>query len=94
MWWQWILFVGVGIVIGAIAASIASDDSRGCLIDMFIGIAGAVVGGALFSMFIKGTFALVGIFGAIIVGVLFLLALKLYFHYRQWKRSRRATYRH
>ncbi|MCM1517903.1 MAG: hypothetical protein NC117_04605 [Pseudoflavonifractor sp.] len=93
MWWQWIIYVGVGIVIGAIAASIASDDSRGCLMDIVIGVAGAVVGGALFSLLIKGAFAMIGIFGAIIVGVLFLLALKLYFHYRQWKRSRRITYR-
>lgn len=91
MWWQWLLFVGIGIAIGVIGAKIAGDDSHGCLFDMLIGILGAVIGGALFWLLIKGTFALVGLIGAVIFGIAFVLCLKLYVHFRRWRRGRHGA---
>jgi uncharacterized membrane protein YeaQ/YmgE (transglycosylase-associated protein family) len=71
----WII---LGLIAGFIASKVVSGEGQGCLVDIALGIVGALVGGALFS-FIGGRevmrFDLYSIFvatiGAIIVLVVY-----------------------
>lgn len=46
---QWIMMIGVGALAGTLAARIMKGDSFGLIINALLGIAGAIVGGALFN---------------------------------------------
>jgi uncharacterized membrane protein YeaQ/YmgE (transglycosylase-associated protein family) len=54
----------VGLVAGALAGRVVSGRGYGCVVDIVLGIAGAVIGGFLLGSFIHGP---VGLWGSIIV---------------------------
>lgn len=71
----WIFF---GLITGFIASKIVSNEGQGCLLNIALGLVGAVVGGALFSALgdqvflqfdLKSMF--VAIVGAVVVLVLY-----------------------
>jgi len=47
---QWIMMIAVGALAGTLAARIMKGDSFGLIINALLGIAGAIVGGWLFSL--------------------------------------------
>lgn len=63
---SWISWIIVGLIAGAIAARVVAGRGFGCLADIVVGVAGALIGGfllgALFHM--TGT---VGFWGSIVV---------------------------
>ena len=71
----WIFF---GLITGFIASRIVGAQGQGCMIDIALGLVGAVVGGALFSLLGENVFfhfslksMFVAIIGAIIVLLLY-----------------------
>ena len=66
---SWIAWIIVGLIAGAVAARVVADRGFGCLADIVVGIAGALIGGyllgALFN--VEGT---VGFLGSIVVAFL------------------------
>ncbi len=83
MWWYWIVFAWIGFVIGVIAGSITGDSRRVFLIDIFLGIVGALAGGWLFALLIKRHIALAAIAGSIAITIILMLALKQIAHMRR-----------
>src|SRR6266702_8528421 len=77
---SWLSWIIVGLISGAIAARVVAGRGFGCIADIVVGIAGAIIGGyllgAIFNM--SGT---VGFWGSIVVAFLgaavLLAALKL-----------------
>src|SRR5437773_1627086 len=63
---SWLAWIVVGLIAGAIAARVVPGGGFGCLADIVVGVAGAVIGrfllGSLFGM--TGN---VGFFGSIVV---------------------------
>lgn len=73
-WFAWIV---VGLIAGAIAARVVAGRGFGCVADIVVGVAGAIIGGFLLSSLfgVSGSF---GFFGSILVafiGAALLLAL-------------------
>ena len=71
----WIFF---GLIVGFVASRIAGAQGQGCMIDIALGLVGALVGGALFQALGENVFfefslrsMLVAIIGAIIVLVVY-----------------------
>ncbi len=66
---SWIAWIIVGLIAGAVAARVVAGRGFGCLADIVVGIAGALIGGyllgALFN--VEGT---VGFLGSIVVAFL------------------------
>jgi uncharacterized membrane protein YeaQ/YmgE (transglycosylase-associated protein family) len=62
-WLSWIL---VGLISGAIAARVVAGRGFGCVADIVVGIAGALIGGFLIGQ-IFGVNTVVGFWGSIIV---------------------------
>ncbi len=73
----------VGLIVGAIASAL-THSRHGLLGDIFIGLAGSVVGGALFSFLFHvgrgGLFSIRGILAAIVGSVILLLIGKTFSH--------------
>jgi len=63
---SWISWIIVGLIAGAIAARVVAGRGLGCLADIVVGVAGALIGGFLLGAIfhLGGT---VGFFGSIIV---------------------------
>jgi uncharacterized membrane protein YeaQ/YmgE (transglycosylase-associated protein family) len=63
---SWISWIIVGLIAGAIAARVVAGRGFGCLADIVVGVAGALIGGFLLGAIfhLGGT---VGFFGSIIV---------------------------
>lgn len=76
-WFAWIV---VGLIAGAIAARVVAGRGFGCLADIVVGVAGAIIGGFLLSSLFGATGS-VGFFGSIVVAFIgaavLLAALKL-----------------
>lgn len=72
----WIL---IGLVAGAIAARVVAGRGFGCIADIVVGVAGAIIGGFLLSLLgIGGTFGFWGSLVVAFIGAAVLLAaLKL-----------------
>jgi uncharacterized membrane protein YeaQ/YmgE (transglycosylase-associated protein family) len=62
-WLSWIL---VGLISGAIAARVVAGRGFGCVADIVVGIAGALLGGYLIGL-IFGVNTVVGFWGSIVV---------------------------
>ena len=66
---SWLAWIIVGLIAGAVAARVVTGRGFGCLADIVVGIAGALIGGyllgALFN--VEGT---VGFIGSIVVAFL------------------------
>jgi uncharacterized membrane protein YeaQ/YmgE (transglycosylase-associated protein family) len=63
---SWISWIIVGLIAGAIAARVVAGRGFGCLADIVVGVAGALIGGFLLGAIfhVSGT---VGFWGSIIV---------------------------
>ena len=77
---SWLAWIVVGLTAGAIAARVVAGRGFGCLADIVVGVAGAIIGGFVLSTFF-GVSGNVGFFGSIIVAfvgaAVLLAALKL-----------------
>ena len=77
---SWLSWIIVGLIAGAVAARVVAGRGFGCIADIIVGIAGAVIGGYLLGA-IFGVTGTVGFFGGIVVAfvgaALLLAALKL-----------------
>ena len=74
---SWIAWIVVGLIAGAIAARVIAGRGFGCVADMVVGVAGAVIGGFMLST-LFGANGTVGFFGSIVVafiGATLLLAV-------------------
>src|SRR5919198_2169061 len=63
---SWIAWIIVGLVAGAIAARVVAGRGFGCIADIVVGVAGAIIGGFLLSS-LFGVSGNVGFFGSIVV---------------------------
>jgi len=76
-WFAWIV---VGLIAGAIAARVVAGRGFGCIADIVVGVAGAIIGGFLLSS-LFGASGSVGFFGSVVVAFIgaavLLAALKL-----------------
>src|SRR5213083_3671597 len=71
---SWIAWIIVGLIAGAIAARVVAGRGFGCLADIVVGVAGAIIGGFLLSS-VFGMSGNVGFFGSIIVAFIGAAAL-------------------
>jgi uncharacterized membrane protein YeaQ/YmgE (transglycosylase-associated protein family) len=71
---SWISWIIVGLIAGAIAARVVAGRGFGCLADIIVGVAGALIGGFLLGavFHVTGT---VGFWGSIIVAFIGAAAL-------------------
>jgi uncharacterized membrane protein YeaQ/YmgE (transglycosylase-associated protein family) len=71
---SWLAWIVVGLISGAVAARVVAGRGVGCIADIIVGVAGAIIGGyllgAIFHM--SGT---VGFFGSIVVAFIGAAAL-------------------
>jgi uncharacterized membrane protein YeaQ/YmgE (transglycosylase-associated protein family) len=63
---SWLSWIVVGLIAGAIAARVVAGRGFGCVADIVVGIAGALIGGFLIGQ-IFGVNTVVGFWGSIIV---------------------------
>jgi uncharacterized membrane protein YeaQ/YmgE (transglycosylase-associated protein family) len=63
---SWISWIIVGLIAGAIAARVVAGRGFGCLADIVVGVAGALIGGFLLGAIFHVT-GTVGFWGSIIV---------------------------
>ena len=77
---SWLAWIVVGLIAGAIAARVVAGRGFGCIADIVVGVAGAIIGGFLLSS-LFGMSGNVGFFGSIVVAFIgaaaLLAALKL-----------------
>ena len=78
---SWLAWIVVGLIAGAVAARVVAGRGFGCIADIVVGIAGAIIGGFLLSSLFGAT-GNVGFWGSIIVAfigaVVLLAVLKLF----------------
>jgi uncharacterized membrane protein YeaQ/YmgE (transglycosylase-associated protein family) len=76
---SWLAWIVVGLIAGAIAARVVAGRGFGCLADIVVGVAGAIIGGFVLSLFgVSGTFGFLGSIVVAFLGAAVLLAgLKL-----------------
>lgn len=63
---SWISWILVGLISGAIAARVVAGRGFGCIADIVVGVAGAIIGGFLLST-LFGASGNVGFWGSIVV---------------------------
>ena len=77
---SWIGWIVVGLIAGAIAARVVAGRGFGCIADIVVGVAGAIIGGFLLGAVFHMT-GTVGFWGSIVVAFIgaaaLLAALKL-----------------
>lgn len=77
---NWLLWILVGLIAGAVASRVVAGRGFGCIADILVGVAGAFIGGFLLAT-IFGANTTVGFWGSIVVAfigaALLLAALKL-----------------
>ena len=63
---SWVAWIVVGLIAGAVAARVVAGRGFGCIADIVVGIAGAIIGGYLLGLLfnLNGT---VGFLGSILV---------------------------
>jgi uncharacterized membrane protein YeaQ/YmgE (transglycosylase-associated protein family) len=71
---SWLSWIVVGLIAGAIAARVVAGRGFGCVADIVVGIAGALIGGFLIGQ-IFGVNTVVGFWGSIIVAFIGAAAL-------------------
>jgi uncharacterized membrane protein YeaQ/YmgE (transglycosylase-associated protein family) len=71
---SWIAWIIVGLLAGAIAARVVAGRGFGCIADIVVGVAGAIIGGFLLSS-LFGVSGNVGFFGSIVVAFIGAAAL-------------------
>ncbi len=65
---NWLTWIVIGLVAGAVAGRIVRGRGLGCITDTVVGIIGAFVGGFLLSLFVPGT--VYRFWGSLLVAVL------------------------
>ena len=77
---SWLSWIVVGLIAGAIAARVVAGRGFGCIADIVVGVAGAIIGGFLLSA-LFGASGTVGFWGSLVVAFIgaavLLAALKL-----------------
>ncbi len=77
---SWLAWIVVGLIAGAIAARVVAGRGFGCIADIVVGVAGAIIGGFLLSSLFGAT-GTVGFWGSLVVAFIgaavLLAALKL-----------------
>ena len=77
---SWVSWIVVGLISGAVAARVVAGRGFGCIADIVVGVAGALIGGYLLGAIFHMT-GTVGFFGSIVVAFIgaavLLAALKL-----------------
>jgi uncharacterized membrane protein YeaQ/YmgE (transglycosylase-associated protein family) len=77
---SWLAWIVVGLIAGAIASRVVAGRGFGCLADIVVGVAGAIIGGFLLSA-LFGANGTVGFWGSLVVAfigaVVLLAGLKL-----------------
>ena len=63
---SWLAWIVVGLIAGAIAARVVAGRGFGCIADIVVGVAGAIIGGFLLSA-VFGASGTVGFWGSIVV---------------------------
>jgi uncharacterized membrane protein YeaQ/YmgE (transglycosylase-associated protein family) len=63
---SWISWIVVGLIAGAIAARVVAGRGFGCVADIVVGVAGAIIGGFLLGA-VFGVSGTVGFWGSIVV---------------------------
>src|SRR5438477_11607076 len=63
---SWLSWIIVGLIAGAVAARVVAGRGFGCIADIIVGIAGAIIGGHLLGALFNVT-GTVGFFGGIVV---------------------------
>jgi len=76
---SWLSWIIVGLIAGFIAARVVAGRGFGCIADIVVGVAGAIIGGFVLSLFgVSGTFGFWGSIVVAFIGAAVLLAgLKL-----------------
>ncbi len=65
----------VGLIAGALAGRVMSGHGYGCLPDIVVGLAGAFIGGLIFSLFTSETFGFIGSIIVAFIGASVLIAV-------------------
>ena len=77
---SWLAWIVIGLIAGAVASRVVAGRGFGCLADILVGVAGAVIGGFLLSV-LFGASGTVGFWGSLVVAFIgaaaLLAALKL-----------------
>jgi uncharacterized membrane protein YeaQ/YmgE (transglycosylase-associated protein family) len=71
---SWVAWIVIGLVAGAIASRVVAGRGFGCLADIVVGVAGALIGGFLLST-LFGASGTVGFWGSLIVAFIGAAAL-------------------
>jgi uncharacterized membrane protein YeaQ/YmgE (transglycosylase-associated protein family) len=77
---HFLMFIMVGLIAGALAGRVVSGHGYGVLGDILIGIAGAFLGGALFTTFLGvavGTGFFMSLFSAFVGAIVLLWGIRL-----------------
>jgi uncharacterized membrane protein YeaQ/YmgE (transglycosylase-associated protein family) len=74
---SWLAWILVGLISGAVAARVVAGRGFGCIADIVVGIAGAIIGGYLLGALfdINGTVGLLGSIVVAFVGAAVLLSV-------------------
>ena len=70
-----LLWLLAGLIAGALASRVVSGRGHGCLGDVVIGVAGALIGGIVLSYFVHGTLRFWGSVIVAFIGAVILLTL-------------------
>lgn len=77
---NWLAWIVIGLIAGAVASRVVAGRGFGCLADIVVGVAGAIIGGFLLSS-LFGANATFGFWGSLVVAFIgaavLLAALKL-----------------
>ena len=71
---SWLAWIVVGLISGAVAARVVAGRGFGCIADIIVGMAGAIIGGYLLGAIFHMT-GTVGFFGSIVVAFIGAAAL-------------------
>src|SRR5436305_14264058 len=63
---SWLAWIVIGLIAGAIAARVVAGRGFGCIADIVVGVAGAIIGGFLLSA-LFGANGTVGFWGSLVV---------------------------
>jgi len=71
---SWVAWIIVGLIAGAVASRVVAGRGFGCIADIVVGVAGALIGGFLLSA-LFGASGTVGFWGSLIVAFIGAAAL-------------------
>lgn len=70
---DWLTFIIIGLIAGWLAGTITRARGLGCLMDIVVGVIGAIIGGYLFSLMDVAPESFIGRVGTATVGAVLLL---------------------